>query len=156
MGHRQDTHSKSRRQRDPYRGRSGTPTKVSGHKTIGLKEDVFEYASYLEARFAKLLIEAGVRFKPHQRYPVYGEEGEQFTYAVDFVLEQPQKFGFWDGFYLAVEVKGVLSYKDLRRKKALEHTHDLPTFILTEPLIDLYEREGLKKPSRSNLGAQND
>jgi|GEM_PF-4069388 len=138
--------SRSSKRGDPYGGRQGVPTPVSGHQSIGLSEDVFEYSSYLEARFAKLLIEAGIRFKPHQRFDVVDRSGEKFTYAVDFLFEQPQKFGFWDGWYLAVEVKGCLSYKDLRRKDALEYCRELPTFIVTEPFIKLYEEEGLKKP----------
>lgn len=117
--------------------------KVSGHKSIGLTEDVYEYDSKLEARCAKVLIKAGIRFKPHVKFDCIDKEGKPFTYEVDFLFEASQKMLGISAAIEAIEVKGALKRHDLLRIEALKFKHGIRTFITTEPLIGMWEREGV-------------
>lgn len=126
-----------------YHGRS-IKTKVSGHKIIGLAEDIHEYDSRLEARCAQVLIKAGIRFKPHVKFDCIDREGKHFTYEVDFLFETSQKMLGISAAIEAIEVKGVLTRHDLLRIEALKFKHGVRTFITTEPLIGMWEREGVR------------
>ncbi|MEK9194569.1 MAG: hypothetical protein AAB884_02045, partial [Patescibacteria group bacterium] len=87
----------------------GIREKVSGHKKIGLEYDIHEYASRLEARMAKLLIAGGIKFRPHVKFQCWGRgpECKPFTYEVDFVFNEPQKFVGISQIVNGIEVKGV-------------------------------------------------
>lgn len=124
--------------------RQGIREKVSGHKKIGLEEDMHEYASRLEARMAKLLIAEGVRFKPHVKFDCMDRDGKPFTYEVDFIFKEPQKFVGISYIVNGVEVKGVLTRHDLLRIEALKFKHGVRVFIALEPLIEMWEREGMR------------
>ena len=129
--------------RSPYK-RRGVREKVAGHKKMGLAEDVHEYASRLEARMAKLLIANGVRFKPHVKFECFNRDGKPFTYEVDFIFDEPQKFIGISPIINGIEVKGVLSRHDLLRKDALMFRHGIRIYIAMEPLIEMWEREGMR------------
>ncbi len=126
-----------------YRGKA-IRTKVSGHKSIGLEEDVFEYDSRLEARCAQVLIKAGIRFKPHVKFDCFDTERKSFTYEVDFLFESSQKMLGISAAIEAIEVKGALSKHDLLRIAALKYIHNIRTFIVLKELIEMWEREGVR------------
>jgi len=126
---------------NPYKHR-GVKTRVSGHKKIGLPYDVHEYDSKLEARCAKILLKYGIKFKPHVKFECKDEDGMLFHYTVDFLFPKPQKLA-GIGFINALEVKGVLRFHDLDRIEALNKSHNIKTFIVLEPLIDMWETEGI-------------
>jgi hypothetical protein len=127
----------------PYR-RRGIKEKVSGHKRIGLEQDVYEYDSRLEARCAKILIRHRVAFTPHVKFECVDEDGKPFTYEVDFLFKKPEKLA-GIGFIHALEVKGTLCFNDLRRIEGLELSHKIKTFIVLKPLIEMWEREGIRR-----------
>lgn len=126
-----------------YTGRA-IKEKVSGHKAIGLAEDVHEYASLLEARCAKILLKHNIRFKPHVKFDCVDREGKSFTYEVDFLFEEPKKFLGISEAIDAIEVKGVLSRHDFLRRTALKFKHGIDAYIALEPIIQLWEHEGVR------------
>ncbi|OGY64609.1 MAG: hypothetical protein A3I89_01650 [Candidatus Harrisonbacteria bacterium RIFCSPLOWO2_02_FULL_41_11] len=134
---------------NPYKGIRGIKTKVEGHKKIGLPEDIYEYDSRLEARCAQIFIKHGIRFKPHVRFDCFDKNIEKgikkFTYTVDFLFELPQSLLGISPIVDAIEVKGRLKRRDLLRIEALEFFHEKRTYIATETLIDLWERDGIQK-----------
>jgi len=122
---------------------------VCGHSKIGHSQDAHEYDSILEARMAVLLIQNKIRFTPHVKFlGLVDKEGKEFTYTVDFLFERPQKFGLMCQWAMAIEVKGVLSYNDIRRCDALAYWKNVPVYIATPAYIELWEKEGLMKPMR--------
>ena len=125
-----------------YRGRA-IPQDVPGHKKIGLSEDVHRYASKLEARCAQAFLKHGLRFKPHVKFDCVDRDGKPFTYEVDFLFERPIKLLGISVAVEAIEVKGALARRDLLRIDALKFKHGVRTFIATEPLIGMWEREGI-------------
>jgi len=126
-----------------YTGRA-VKEKVGGHKAVGLPEDVHEYASMLEARCAKILLKHNIRFKPHVKFDCVDREGKPFTYEVDFLFEEPKKFLGISEAIDAIEVKGVLSRHDLLRRTALKFKHGIDAYIVLEPIIQLWENEGVR------------
>jgi hypothetical protein len=124
---------------------------VSGHTKIGLPYNDHTYASQLEAKMAVILLQNKIFFEPHKKFDVFDRHGQSFTYTVDFVFDVPRKFGFMPGWVMGLEVKGVLQYKDLRRKDALEYCHNLPIFLVTEPIMEVWQREGLWKDDYNKL-----
>ena len=126
-----------------YHGRA-IKEKVEGHSKIGLAEDVHEYDSKMEARCAKVFIKCGVRFKPHVKFECMDREGKPFSYTVDFLFEASQKLLGISAAVEAIEVKGALCRHDLLRIEALKFKHGIRTFIATEPLIGMWEREGVR------------
>ena len=122
----------------------GIKTKVSGHKGIGLEEDIHEYDCRPEARCSVVLIKAGIRFKPQVKFNCINREGDPFTYEVDFLFETSQKMLGISAAIEAIEVKGILTRHDLLRIEALKFKHGIRTFIVTEPLIGMWEREGIR------------
>lgn len=132
-----------RRGKSYYTGRA-VKENVAGHKSIGLKEDIHEYASLLEARCAKLLIKHVIRFKPHVKFECVDRDGKPFIYEVDFLFEEPKKFLGVSDAIDAIEVKGVLSRHDLLRRTALKFRHNIEVYIALEPMIQFWEREGVR------------
>lgn len=118
--------------------------KVAGHKKIGLTEDVYEYDSKLEARCAKILLHHKIRFKPHVKFGCVDRDGKPFIYQVDFLFEEPRKFLGISSAVDALEVKGVLTRHDLLRIEALKFKHGIRTFIVLEPLIKMWEKDGVR------------
>ena len=114
-------------------GRKPIPTKVNG----------VLYDSKLEARMATLLIENNVAFRPHQAFQVRDRKGGWFSYVVDFLLKRPKKFYGISQAIEAIEVKGVIRLQDINRIEALEYCQGIKTFIVTQALIILWEKEGL-------------
>lgn len=121
----------------------GVKVKLAGHKKIGLEEDVHEYASRLEARCAQIFLKAGLRFRPHVKFDCVNRDGKPFPYAVDFLFAEPQKFVGIATIVNTIEVKGPLSHHDMDRIEALKFRHGVRAYIATEPLIAMWEREGL-------------
>lgn len=141
--------------KSPYTGKA-IREKVSGHKSIGLEEDIHEYASRLEARCAKLLIKHGIPFRPHVKFKCVDRELKEFTYEVDFLFNEPRKFRGIEAVD-GIEVKGVLSSHDFLRKNALKYWHDLDIYIVLKDLIDFWEREGMRKePTKSESNGKTD
>lgn len=108
-------------------------TQVNGHW----------YDSRLEARVATLLHKHKVKFTPHVKFEVFGRDGRRFFYEVDFLLNEPRKFAGIPGIVRALEVKGVLRKKDINRVEALEYCHFIHCWITTEPIIKMWESEGM-------------
>jgi hypothetical protein len=92
---------------------------------------------------ARLLIQYQVPFTPHVLYHVVSPDGKPFTYTIDFILESGHHFAGIPGIINAIEVKGVLSKKDIRRIDALDYCHRLKSWIVTETHIKMWEHEGL-------------
>lgn len=126
-----------------YKGRA-IREKVDGHKAIGLEEDVHEYASRLEALCAKILIKNGIRFKPHVKFDCVDKNGKAFTYEIDFLFETPLKLLGISPAVEAIEVKGALTRHDLLRIEALKWKHGIRAFIVMKPLLEMWEREGIR------------
>ncbi|MDO8537072.1 MAG: hypothetical protein Q7R94_02400 [bacterium] len=127
-----------------YKGARGIKTKVSGHKKIGRAEDVHEYDSKLEARGAKIFIAAGIPYEPHVKFECKDRNtDEPFTYTVDFLFKTPQKFVGIPYYVNGIEVKGPLCHHDTDRIEALRYKHDKRIWIATQPMIDMWENEGL-------------
>ncbi len=118
-------------------------TVVHGHKSIGKPYDAHIYDSRLEARVARLLIELKIKFTPHVKYKCFNREGAEFSYEIDFVFEEPQKLAGVHKWITCLEVKGVLSKSDLLRLDALEFSHGLHGYLCTQPLIKMWEVEGI-------------
>jgi len=131
------------RGKNPYKAHA-VKVKIAGHKKIELEEDVHEYASRLEARCAEVLIKHEVRFKPHVKFNCVDREGKPFTYEVDFLFEEPKKFLGISEAIDAIEVKGVLSRHDFLRRTALKFKHGIDAYIALEPIIQLWENEGVR------------
>lgn len=129
---------------NPYHYQAKKVT-VCGHKKIGLPYDEHVYSSILESKMAVILIKNGIQFEPHKSFAVYDKHGNAFTYELDFLFNRPRKFGFMNQWVMGIEVKGVLRYNDLKRKDALEYCHNVPIFIVTESIIELWNTEGLWK-----------
>ena len=126
-----------------YKGVRGIKVKLAGHKKIGLEEDVHEYASKLEARCAQIFLTAGIKFRPHVKFDCINKNGGSFTYTVDFLFDEPKKFVGISGIVNGIEVKGPLSHHDMDRIDALKFKHGIRAYIVTKPLIDMWENEGL-------------
>jgi len=92
---------------------------------------------------ARLLIQNLVRFTPHVKFNCILPTGERFSYELDFLLEVPCKFQGITHFVSGIEVKGVLRPFDFMRVEALKFCHRVRTFVVTEPLIILWETSGL-------------
>lgn len=118
-------------------------TVVHGHKSIGKKYDSHIYDSRLEARMARLLLKNKVVFTPHVKYTCINRDGTTFDYVIDFVFDRPQKFAGVHKWITCLEVKGVLSKSDLLRLDALEFTHGVHGYLVTETLIKMWEVEGM-------------
>ena len=101
------------------------------------------YDSKLEASLAEILDENNIPFKPHVRYEVFDREGKKFHYTPDFVLEKDYKFKGINKTISVLEVKGMLSDRDMLRMDALEYCHQLRGFIVTQSLIYYWKREGM-------------
>jgi hypothetical protein len=110
------------------------PTKVNG----------YEYASKLEARMARLLIEHRVGFRPHERFELFDRRGEAFVHIVDFLLEAPIKFVGIPFPIDSIEVKGRLTRHDFVRCEALSFFAGVTCWIALEPLICLWEESGMR------------
>ena len=104
--------------------------------------DGVEYSSKLEARCARLLIRHKIPFTPHVRYELYDRNGKQFAHEVDFLLKSPLNF-MGTPLVDALEVKGRMTRHDLVRCDALDYFHHTFCWLVLEPLIDLWEREGM-------------
>lgn len=128
---------------NPYKHKA-IKEKVAGHKKIGLPEDIYEYDSKLEARCAKILLKHEIKFKPHVKFDCVDRDGKPFTYQVDFLFEEPRKFLGISSAVDALEVKGVLTRHDLLRIEALKFKHGVRTFIVLEPLIRMWENDGVR------------
>lgn len=103
------------------------------------------YDSRLEARMAMILLNNKIEFEPHREFQCVDVNGAFFKYIVDFYFPRPQEFLGITHSVRFIEVKGVLTRWDIRRLNALEYCHNLKGFIVTEPLISLWEREGIGK-----------
>lgn len=124
------------------------PTKIRGHKRIGLKKDVFKYDSRLEAKVGVALIRDRIKFKPHVTYRVYSRTGIPFQYTIDFDLEHPTKIRGVSELVDSIEAKGVLKNNDFDRKDAFEYSHDRNMWIATPSLIEYWIEEGITKPNK--------
>lgn len=109
------------------------PTKVGGHL----------FASRLEARMARILHGNKIEFEPHKKFQVFGRDGEKYFYTVDFYLKRPYKFAGIPWAVTAIEVKGILTKKDIHRCDALDYCHFCKTWIVTDSLLRMWELEGL-------------
>jgi len=118
-------------------------TKVFGHQKIGHTEDVHTYDSTLEGRFARLLIKNRIEFTPHVEFKLFNPKGKKLIYVPDFVFAQPQKLVGIPNIVNVIEVKGWLSRKALMKSHALEYCKDMKCWIVSDFLIDFWEREGL-------------
>ena len=101
------------------------------------------YDSKLEARMAIILHNNSLLFRPHQAFQVYDRTGKWFAYVVDFLFNRPYKFAGISQPIEAIEVKGIIRRKDINRIEALEYCHGVKTFIATQALIVMWEKEGL-------------
>ena len=101
------------------------------------------YDSRMEARVARLLYGNRIKFEPHKKFQVYGRDGEPYFYTVDFFLITPIKLAGIPSPVTALEVKGILTKKDIHRCDALDYAHFCKTWIVTEPLIRMWELEGI-------------
>ena len=101
------------------------------------------YASKLEARLARLLIEHQVPFEAHACFDMFDRRGRPLTHYVDFLLRYPTRF-VGVGFAIeALECKGRMTRHDLVRAGALSYFYNVKCWIVLEPLIDMWEREGM-------------
>lgn len=128
--------------RNAYRYKA-VKTTVYGHKKIGHQKDGVQYDSILEARMARVLLANEVCFTPHVKFALVRPDGQPFDYTVDFLLHQPLDIAGVPGFVNAIEVKGVLSKKDIKRMKALEYCTPYRGWIAGEMFIKFWETEGL-------------
>jgi len=104
-----------------------------------------QYDSYLEAKCASILSAYDVSFKHHVQFDVFNRQGQPFSYTIDFVLGEPQKFSGIPYLVDVLEVKGVLSAHDIDRLDALEYCHNKSGWIVLAPLLDLWFSDGLFK-----------
>lgn len=118
-------------------------TKIRGHKKVGLRRDVVEYDSRLEARVAQCLLRDDVYFEPHKKYDVFHRNGDRFSYTIDFDLCRPYKLKGVSDLVSAVEVKGVLKGHDFDRKDAWEYRTDRNMWIATTALVRYWYDEGI-------------
>lgn len=130
--------------KNPYR-HNGVKTTVYGHKKVGHEQDGHCYDSKLEGQMARLLIKHGIGFTPHVKFALVRPDGTPFHYTIDFLLTEPVGFVGISGYINAIEVKGVLTRKDLKRLDAFEYCTGYKGFIVGRMLIDFWEREGIKK-----------
>lgn len=101
------------------------------------------YQSQMEIRFAKLLDKYKIAFKPHQKYEVIARDGSTFTYNVDFELKRPYKLVGISGAVTFIEIKGPANKHDIIRMEALMYTTGKNGFVVYNPLLKLWECEGL-------------
>jgi hypothetical protein len=127
-------------------------TKVSGHKKIGLPEDVHEYDSKLEARCAEILLKHGIKFTPHVTFQCFDKNTEgpkPFKYTVDFLFDQPQQLNGISPAVDAIEVKGFLSGDDILRRDSLKYFHRKRAWITTRDMVEMWSREGIRDEKTS-------
>lgn len=130
---------------------SAIKTAVSGHQAIGLADDVVEYDSRMEAKLAILLIREGIRFLPHRMFKVFAPDGYEFTYRLDFLFLEPQKFAGISHFVMGLEIKGRLKPHDFVRQEALKYVHGIRTYMVLDPLLDFWYEYGMN-PNSKRLG----
>jgi len=104
-----------------------------------------QYDSYLEAKCAAILSAYGVSFEHHVQFDVFIRQGEPVSYTIDFVLREPQKLSGIPYIVNVLEVKGVLTSRDIDRLDALEYCHNKSGWIVLAPLLDLWFSDGLFK-----------
>ena len=100
------------------------------------------YASKLEARLARLLIAHRIPFTPHARFELFDRNGQPFVHYVDFLLDAPVNF-MGTPLVDALEVKGRLTRHDFVRCDGLYYFRYLSCWLVLEPLIALWEKEGM-------------
>lgn len=103
------------------------------------------YCSLMEARCARVLDRAGIEFTPQVEYTCFDRQGKKFSYTVDFVMKSAQDLLGISKWITFIEIKGVLTTHDILRLEALQYCHQIKGYIVTESLLDLWEREGVKK-----------
>lgn len=115
------------------------------HYKKAIKEQVngFWFDSKMEATVARMLIGNKIGFKPHQKFEVFGRDGEKYFYEIDFLLDKSIKFAGIPGAIKGLEVKGWLTKKDIHRIDALQYCHFINCWIVTQPLIEMWQREGM-------------
>ena len=101
------------------------------------------YDSVMEANVAKLLLGNKIGFVPHRTFKVFDRKGNPFFYEVDFFLETPQSFAGIPTIVRCLEVKGVLSKRDIHRVEALNYCHFYRTWVVTNALIVMWQKEGM-------------
>ena len=100
------------------------------------------YPSIMEARAARVFLRDDIEFKPHVKFVCFDRQGKQFNYTVDFLFARPQKLAGISKWVTFIETKGALTKHDILRLDALEYCHELKGFIVTEPLLQMWEKEG--------------
>lgn len=119
-------------------------TYVTGHRTIGLQQDIIEYASYLESRMAVLLIRAGIPFIPHREVALYDSCSDHVCiHCPDFVLYSPIHVNGSLEEAQVIEVKGVLRPDTYVKKQLFESTWSLPYLIVGRLQLNFWEAYGL-------------
>lgn len=104
------------------------------------------YDSMLEARLARIFDREGIEFKPHVLFEdLRTPDNKVFTYTLDFVFEQPQKFVGIRSVLNGIEVKGVLTRHDIIRIDSLDYFKGIKAWIVGDMMIDFWERENCKK-----------
>lgn len=102
-----------------------------------------EFQSKMEWRMAKLLDKYKISYKPHQKYEVIARDGSTFNYTVDFELKRPYKLVGISGAVTFIEIKGPANKHDIIRMEALMYTTGKNGFVVYNPLLKLWECEGL-------------
>ena len=92
---------------------------------------------------ARLLIKNRIPFEPHVSFTCFDRAGKQFTYTVDFLLRSPQKFVGIPYIVTALEVKGRFEKHDILRNDALDYCHKIKCWLIFEPHIEMWERQGI-------------
>ena len=113
------------------------------HKPIRTMFRGHMYDSKLEASLAEILFNNGVPFTPHITFSVIDRQGNPFTYTPDFVLDRDYKFKGIDKPVSILEVKGMLTDRDMLRMDALQYCHEVRGFIVTQSLIYYWKRDGM-------------
>lgn len=108
-----------------------------------------QYDSILEARMARILDREGIKFEAHVLFNgLYTPQLAPFSYTVDFIFDQPQKFVGIPDILNGVEVKGALCRHDIQRNESLEFFRGVKVWIVTIGLIDFWEAEFTKKEKK--------
>ena len=104
------------------------------------------YDSLLEGRFATLFHEKKVPFTPHVRYTRLTHpqcKSGFFNYTIDFLFESPMDFIGMPFIIQALEVKGRMCARDLRRLEALSFYYGITSWFAGEMILDMWVREGM-------------